>query len=133
VCANKRWTLHEWVPAYGTHGGSAEFTAQSFSIQMKSTGGYAISAIVQHLDVNGNVISSVALTDPALLAPVAATKFAVGLQVQDETNLIFSNPSTTDSATITLARMTMGGLKFRGRHLLHQRKWLFRRWEGFQG
>lgn len=78
--------------------------AQDFSIRLATTGGYAISAIADHLDVNGNVIpgDTRVVTDPALLAPITATRFAVGLEVADEVNLVLNNPSAA-TANITVS------------------------------
>jgi hypothetical protein len=87
--------------------------AQNFSIQMKSTGGHAISAIVDHLDAAGNILSSSALTDSTLLAPVIATKFAIGLDAGDpntEESLVLNNSGSTD-AHVTLSAFDDGWLK----------------------
>jgi len=84
--------------------GNPGFAAQDFTIQLATAGGYAISAISDHLDVNGNVIpgDTRVVTDPGLLAPVAATRFAVGLEPVDEINLVLNNPGAT-KANVTIA------------------------------
>jgi len=84
--------------------GLSGMAAQDFTIQLATTGGYAISAISDHLDVNGNVIpgDTRVLTDPGLLAPITATRFAVGLEVVDEINLVLNNPSAA-TANITVS------------------------------
>jgi len=75
-----------------------------FKIQLQSSGGYSFSAIVQHFDVQGKLLSSTALTDPGLLVPAVTNAYAAGIDEEalvDE-SIILTNPSPNASINITL-------------------------------
>lgn len=78
--------------------------AAPFKIVLLSGGGYAFSAIVQHFDAEGNLLSSAALTDPGLLLPGVTTSYAAGIDEEalvDE-SILLTNPSTNASINVTL-------------------------------
>ena len=53
---------------------------QTLNVQIWSAAGYAITALVGHLDASGNLLEPpVALTDPQLLVPRISTQFTLGL------------------------------------------------------
>jgi len=78
--------------------------ASPITIQLLSAGGYAITAVVQHIDAQGNLLSSTGLTDPGLLVPGVTSSYAGAIdeeQLVDE-SIILSNPSANASIAITL-------------------------------
>ena len=76
-----------------------------FKIQLQSSGGYAISAIVQHLDAKGNLLASTALTDQGLLVPQVTSSYggAVNLEPLVDQSIILTNPSTNAKISITVS------------------------------
>jgi hypothetical protein len=75
---------------------------QTFSVQLWSAFGYAITAIVQHLDATGNLLSSTAMTDPQLLLPTVTTRFTLGLDTSSGADVIVSNTANVP-ANVTFA------------------------------
>ncbi len=78
--------------------------ASPITIQLLSAGGFAITAVVQHIDAYGNLLSSTALTDPGLLVPAVSASYAGAIdeeQFVDE-SIILSNPSANASISVTL-------------------------------
>jgi hypothetical protein len=83
---------------------TATTPAAPFQIVLLSGGGYAISAIVQHFDAKGNLLSSAAVTDPGLLVPAVTTAYATGIDEEalvDE-SILLVNPSSDASIIVTL-------------------------------
>lgn len=74
------------------------------TIQLLSAGGYAISAIVQHFDATGNLLSSMALTPPSFLQPGVTSDYAAAIDLESmvDESIILSNPSSNAALTITL-------------------------------
>jgi hypothetical protein len=64
---------------------------QTFDVELWSAVGYAMTAVIQHLDAGGNLLSSSAVTDPQLLLPAVTTQFSLGLDDPSGTNVIVSN------------------------------------------
>lgn len=75
-----------------------------FKIQLQSSGGYSFSAIVQHFDAQGNLLSSTALTDPGLLVPDVTASYGAAVDEEPfvDQSIILTNPSTSANIAITL-------------------------------
>ena len=75
-----------------------------FKIVLLSGGGYAFTAIVQHIDAHGNLLSSAALTDPGLLVPGVTSSYAAGVDEEPwvDESILLANPSSSASINITL-------------------------------
>ncbi len=78
--------------------------AAPFKIVLLSGGGYAVSAIVQHFDAQGNLLSSTALTDPALLIPAVTSTYAAAIDEEAfvDQSILLANPSSSAAINVTL-------------------------------
>ena len=78
--------------------------AAPFKIILLSGGGYGFSAIVQHIDASGNLLSSTALTDPGLLLPGVTSSYAAGIDEEAlvDQSVLLTNPSGNASINVTL-------------------------------
>jgi hypothetical protein len=76
---------------------------QVWNVQIWSAVGYAITAVVEHLDASGNPIEPpIALTDPQLLIPSVSTSFTLGLDDPTATEVVVRNTGST-AANVTFA------------------------------
>jgi len=75
---------------------------QTFDVELWSAVGYAMTAVIQHLDAGGNLLSSSAVTDPQLLLPAVTTQFSLGLDTSLGTDVIVSNTANVP-ANVTFA------------------------------
>jgi hypothetical protein len=76
---------------------------QTLNVQIWSAYGYAITAIVGHLDTSGNLLEPpVALTDPQLLIPSVSTQFTLGLDDPMVTEVVVRNTGNA-VANVTFA------------------------------